>query len=196
MPDSVTETVQDQDNNVLEKMKVLQEQNLKLMEQMELEKKQRSSLDAKVSEYQQQLKEKELTLETIKTNKLSETEKMQMEMEKIKLDFQNERNSRTKAENRSKALEIMSENGIDKRYIDFIPLDDGEAMIERLNGLSLIAKDTMQEGARSVVNKLGGNVPAGGNIPAGKITRQQYKALSPSERDKAFKEGRIIGIGS
>lgn len=194
MEDSVTETVQDTKSEVLEKP-VTQEQFNKLMDQLEIKNKQVSSLDSKVSEYQKMLKEKEESLKTIETSKLTQAEQMQLELDKMKMEFQNERSSRTKADNKAKALEIMQDKGIDKRYIDFIPLDDTEAMIERLNGLADITKDVMQAGAKQVVSKLGGdNVPTGGDIPQGKITVEQWKSLSDSEKDKAFREKRIVGM--
>lgn len=197
MSDGVTEMVQDPNNSVLEEKPVTQEQFKTLMEQLEIKNKQVSSLDSKVSDYQKQLKEKEEAIEKVKTEGLTESERLKLEFDKLQMDFRNEQSSRTKADNKAKALEIMQENGIDKRYIDFVPLDDSEAMIERLNNLSVIAQDAVLQGAKSVVNKLGGSVPTGGNRPSGGIvTKEQIKTMSKAEINKAFVEGRIEGIGN
>lgn len=196
--DGATVEVQDPTANEAENTQVTMEQFTQLQSQLELERKQRSSLDSKVSEYQKMLKEKEEALETVKNSNLSESEKLKLDFEKLQMEMQSEKAERRRATNKAKALELMSEKGIDKRYLDFIPLDDSEAMIEKLNGLSLIASDVMAQGAQSVVNKLGGgNIPAGGAVPSsGTITIEQYKSLSEADRAKAFKQGRIQGFGN
>ena len=123
---------------------------------------------------------------------MSETERVTMELEKMKLDFQTERQSRTRADNKSKALELMQERGIDKRYLDFIPLDNIEDMTAKLESLTILASETMKQGAQNVVNQLGGNVPTGGQQPTGgSVTYDQYKTMSVPEQNKVLAENRL-----
>ena len=151
-----------------------------------------AGLDRKIGELSTAQKELLADNEAIKTSKLSDEEKRQLEFDKLKMDFQNERTERTKANNKATALELMNDNGIDKRFINLIPLDNTDAMMEKLNELSLIATDMRQAGAQTVINKLGGNVPTGGIVPtSGRLTTEQYKSLSASDRNKAFNEGRV-----
>ena len=191
MIDGVTETVQDQNVEVQDNSVNMEQFNL-LQEQLKLERGKTSSLDSKVAELMQLTKDKEKAIEDIKTSKMSESEKLSMELEKMKLDFQTERQSRTRADNKSKALELMQERGIDKRYLDFIPLDNADDMAAKLESLSILATETMKQGAQNVVNQLGGNVPTGGQQPVGgNVTYDQYKTMSVTEQNKVLSENRL-----
>ena len=132
MIDGVTEAVQDPSVEVQDNSVNMEQFNL-LQEQLKLERGKTSSLDSKVAELMQLTKDKEKAIEDIKTSKMSESEKLSMELEKMKLDFQTERQSRTRADNKNKALELMRAKGIDQRYIDFIPLDNAEDKPRALN---------------------------------------------------------------
>lgn len=195
MADGVTETVQDPNVEVQDNSITMEQYNL-LQDQLKLERGKTSSLDSKVAELMQLTKDKEKAIEDIKTSKMSETERVTMELEKMKLDFQNERQSRTIADNKARALELMSENGIDKRYIDFIPLDNVDNMTAKLNSLSELAKETMQLGAKQVVKKIGGSIPTGGIATNGMISKEQLSSMSKAQINEAFDKGLIEGIGN
>ena len=102
--DGATVEVQDPTANEVENTQVTMEQFTQLQSQLELERKQRSSLDSKVSEYQKMLKEKEEALETVKNSNLSESEKLKLDFEKLQMEMQSEKaeRRRAKVENKSR----------------------------------------------------------------------------------------------
>lgn len=188
---SATIEGQDPQTHEVDSPQVTIEQFNELQSQLELERKQRSSLDSKVSEYQKMLKEREEALEQTKQAGLSESEKLELQLKQLQMEVQTEKQERTRATNKAKALELMNENGIDRRLIDLIPLDDLDSMTEKIKILSEVSQDTIQKGAQQVVNKIGATTPTGGTPTGGFVTLDQYRQMSTAEQDRVLTENRL-----
>ena len=195
LEEKATETGQVQENKV-EDSSITREQFDQLTKQLELTKKELSSRDSKIGEYHKKLNTYEQSMEELKTANLSETEKLNLKLKELELNVQAERSERTRATNKAEAIKMMNDLNLDTGVISLIPLDDMDQMKAAIELLSGSAQKLKEQGAQSVVNQIGSNnIPTGGAIPQGMISAEQYKQLSPSERAKAYNEGRIQGIG-
>jgi len=152
-----------------------------------------ASLNRKVSEEQLAKTELLKANEVMKTSSLSENEQRELRIAKLENDIISERNSRTQADNKSIALKLMNDKGIDNELLDLLPFDNKEVMLEQLEKLTGITNRMIEKGAQSVVNKIGGSVPTGGAVPnKGSVKYEEFRTLSLPEQDKVLSENRLI----
>lgn len=192
LEDKATEMGQDQENTQDVNSAVTREQFEQLTKQYELTKKELSSRDSKIGEYQKEMNTYKQSMEELKNSNLTETEKLNLKLKELELNVQTERSERTRATNKAEAVKLMNDLKIDTDLIDLVPLDDIDRMKATIEKLHSSTQKLMQAGAQTVVNKLGGNVPTGGQQPVGGIVNyEQYKTMTVSEQNKVLSENRL-----
>ena len=186
-----TETGQEQTDKPTEGSINYRELSEQLTKQLESTKNELSSRDSKIGEYQKTLTEYKTNFEEQKNANLSETEKLNLKLKELELNVQAERSERTRATNKAEAIKLMNDLKIDTDLIDLVPLDDMDNMKKSIEILSNSAKKQMQQGAQTVVSKLGSDVPTGAQPTGGMVTMSQYKQMSMAEQNRVLTENRL-----
>ena len=186
-----TETGQEQTDKPTEGSINYRELSEQLTKQLESTKNELSSRDSKIGEYQKTLTEYKTNFEEQKNANLSETEKLNLKLKELELNVQAERSERTRATNKAEAIKLMNDLKIDTDLIGLVPLDDMDNMKKSIEILSNSAKKQMQQGAQTVVSKLGSDVPTGAQPTGGMVTMSQYKQMSMAEQNRVLTENRL-----
>jgi alanyl-tRNA synthetase len=163
--------------------KVNMEDVLKRLEILENE---RKAQDKSISRLVNEKKDLEAKAKELETSKMTEAEKMQLQLSELNNKFIEQERLTRVANNRASAIQTFEKESLPSELIDFVRLDDGEVMTGQIEKLKAIVDGVRSKEKDLFARGNGDKVATGSKI--GDLTGKSAKDFTADEMNELYRK--------